>query len=67
MREEFLVNIRPGSSILGTYKNQSYKIENAFAEFIDNSTQSFISHKKELAAIGQHKCHINIEIYPEFF
>lgn len=66
MKEEFLVNIRPGSSILGTYKNQSYKIENAFAEFIDNSTQSFISHKKELAAIGQHKCHINIEIYPEY-
>lgn len=64
--EEFAVDIQPGSSILGTYKNQSYKIESALAEFIDNSTQSFFSHKEELKQLGQNSCNINIEIYPEY-
>lgn len=64
--KEFQVNIRPGSSILGNYKNQSYKIESAFAEFIDNSTQSFFSHKEEFLQIGQTACNISIEIYPEY-
>lgn len=64
--KEFQVNIRPGSSILGNYKNQSYKIESAFAEFIDNSTQSFFSHKGEFLEIGQTACNISIEIYPEY-
>ena len=64
--KEFQVNIRPGSSILGNYKNQSYKIESAFAEFIDNSTQSFFTHKEEFLQIGQTACNISIEIYPEY-
>jgi len=64
--EEFSVDIQPGSSILGTYKNQSYKIESALAEFIDNSTQSFFSHKEELKKLGQTSCNISIEIYPEY-
>ena len=64
--EEFAVNIQPESSILATYKNQSYKIESALAEFIDNSTQSFFSHKEQLKKLGQNSCNINIEIYPEY-
>ena len=63
---EFEVDIQPGSRILGTYKNQSYKIESALAEFIDNSTQSFFSHREELNKMGQTSCNINIEIYPEY-
>ena len=43
--EKMLVNIEPGSSILGTYRDQSYKLEGAFAEFIDNSTQSFFNNR----------------------
>ena len=66
MTEKFLVDIQPGSSILGTYRNQSYKIESALAEFIDNSTQSFFSNKETLKNLGQRSCTINIEIYPEY-
>lgn len=66
MEKTFEVNIRPGSSILKTYKNQSYKIENAFAEFIDNSTQSFFANSETLNKIGQTSCNIDIEIYPEY-
>lgn len=64
--DKILVNIEPGSGILGTYKIQSYKLESAFAEFIDNSTQSFFSHREELKAFGQTKCKIIIEIYPDY-
>ena len=60
------IDIRPDSSILGTYKNQSYKIESAFAEFIDNSTQSFFTNRGELEKIGQTSVKIDIEIYPEY-
>lgn len=60
------VNIEPGSGILGTYRNQSYKLESAFAEFIDNSTQSFFSHRQELASLSQKTCRILIEIFPDY-
>lgn len=63
--EKMLVNIEPGSGILGTYRDQSYKLEGAFAEFIDNSTQSFFNNRNALAEIGQMSCKIVIEIYPE--
>ena len=60
------VNIEPGSGILGTYRNQSYKLESAFAEFIDNSTQSFFFHRNELSLLGQYSCKITIEIFPDY-
>ena len=66
MRREFSVDIRPESSILGTYKNQSYKIESAFAEFIDNATQSFFDYRDVLAKTGQTSCDIEIEIFKEY-
>lgn len=62
----FSVNIEPGSGILGTYKNQSYKLESAFAEFIDNSTQSFFFNRNALLDQGQKSCKITIEIFPEY-
>lgn len=61
-----LVNIEPGSGILGTYRNQSYKLESAFAEFIDNSTQSFFFHREQLKLLNQYSCKINIEIFPDY-
>lgn len=60
------MDIRPDSSILGTYKNQSYKIESAFAEFIDNSTQSFFTNREVLEKNGQKSVKIELEIYPEY-
>lgn len=63
--DKMLVNIEPGSGILGTYRNQSYKLESAFAEFIDNSTQSFFFHRQELLCINQNNCTILVEISPE--
>ena len=63
---KFPVNIRPDSSILATFKNQSYKIESAFAEFVDNSTQSFFTNREALNRIGQSSCNIDIEVFPEY-
>lgn len=65
-KEILLVNIEPGSGILATYKNQPYKLEGAFAEFIDNSTQSFFVNREKLKELGQSTCKITIEIFPEY-
>lgn len=45
------LNIRPTSSVYATYKRLSYQPWTAIAEFVDNSTQSFYDHKKELLEI----------------
>ena len=42
------LNIRPDTGVYGTYKRISYEAWTALAEFVDNSTQSFYDHKKEL-------------------
>jgi hypothetical protein len=42
------VNIRPTVGVYATYRRISYTPWNALAEFIDNSTQSYYSHRKEL-------------------
>lgn len=42
------IDIRPATSVYGTYRRLSYKPWFAIAEFIDNSTQSYYDHKKEL-------------------
>ena len=42
------IDIRPATSVYGTYRRLSYKPWFAIAEFIDNSTQSYYSNKKEL-------------------
>lgn len=38
------LNIQPGASILNVFSRLSYKPWYAIAEFVDNSTQSYISH-----------------------
>lgn len=51
MKEEgnsFELNIQPAASILNVFSRLSYKPWYAIAEFVDNSTQSYISHQKEL-------------------
>lgn len=42
------INIRPDTGVYATYKRISYKPWTAFAEFVDNSTQSFFDNKEEL-------------------
>ena len=42
------LNIRPDTGVYGTYKRISYQPWTALAEFVDNSTQSFYDHKKDL-------------------
>ena len=42
------IDIRPATSVYGTYRRLSYKPWFAVAEFIDNSTQSYYDHVKEL-------------------
>lgn len=44
------VNIRPTTSVYATYKNINYQIWTAIAEFVDNSTQSYLSNKRSLQA-----------------
>ena len=42
------LNIQPPASILNVFSRLSYKSWYAIAEFVDNSTQSYISHIEEL-------------------
>lgn len=49
------LNIRPDTGVYGTYKRISYEPWTALAEFVDNSTQSFYDHKKELFSTKYYK------------
>ena len=47
------LNIQPPASILNVFSRLSYKPWYAIAEFVDNSTQSYISHMEELSALPE--------------
>lgn len=47
----FELNIQPAASILNVFSRLSYKPWYAIAEFVDNSTQSYISHSKILNSV----------------
>lgn len=42
------LNIQPQAGVLGVFSRLNYKPWYAIAEFVDNSTQSFYNHEKEL-------------------
>lgn len=42
------LNIQPSASILNVFSRLNYRIWYALAEFVDNSTQSYLSHMTEL-------------------
>jgi hypothetical protein len=46
--DEIELNIQPAASIINVFSRLSYKPWYAIAEFVDNSTQSYISHEAEL-------------------
>lgn len=55
MENEFEIqelNIQPQAGVIGVFSRLNYKPWYAIAEFVDNSTQSFYSHQRELAAAG---------------
>ena len=60
MSEEKL-NIQPKAGILEVFSRLPYKPENAIAEFVDNSTASYLGHKKILNDLGINKVKIYIE------
>lgn len=49
------IYMRPTSVIYANFKNLRYEPWTAIAEFVDNSTQSFFDHKKELKKINNFK------------
>lgn len=56
------LNIQPPASILNVFSRLSYKPWYAIAEFVDNSTQSYISHSAELSALPEfEKLIVNIK------
>ena len=54
------LNIQPQAGVIGVFSRLNYKPWYAIAEFVDNSTQSFYSHKKELAEHGINDVTISI-------
>ena len=54
------LNIQPDASIYGIFERLSYKIWNAVAEFVDNSTASFFKYEKVLKFYKIYKCRIDI-------
>ena len=43
-----LINIRPTTAVYKTFERYNYTQSTAYAEFIDNSTQSYFNHRVEL-------------------
>lgn len=58
------INIRPSTGVYATYKRLTYKPWTAMAEFVDNSTQSYFDHAKELKDLDNFK-ELHIEIIYE--
>jgi len=58
------VNIRPGITILSVLPHLNYRPWFALAEFVDNSIQSFLDYRSEIAQIDgeDSKLSVNIEI-----
>lgn len=64
MENEFEIqelNIQPQAGVIGVFSRLNYKPWYAIGEFVDNSTQSFYSHRRELAAQGINDVEISID------
>lgn len=56
------LNIQPQAGVIGVFSRLNYKPWYAIAEFVDNSTQSFYSHQKELEENGI----LDVEIFIKY-
>lgn len=54
------LNIQPQAGVIGVFSRLNYKPWYAIAEFVDNSTQSFYSHQRELAEQGIESVDISV-------
>ena len=55
------VDITPTTKVYSYFENLNYRQESAYAEFIDNSIQSFIDHRDNLSSVmGNNPCRITI-------
>ena len=58
---EIKLNIQPKAGILKIFSRLSYKPEYAIAEFVDNSTASYLGNRNKLISVGIKKVTIKIE------
>ena len=65
MTEKIKLDIQPPTSIYLTYSRLTYTIWHAIAEFVDNSTASYYSHKEELKKQKNYKLKVYIIYQPE--
>ena len=58
------VNIRPGISVLAILRHLNYRPWYALSEFVDNSIQSYLSHRSSLESLhgGSFKLRVDIDI-----
>jgi hypothetical protein len=61
MEPDQRVSIRPGVSILSILRHLNYRQWYAMAEFVDNSLQSFLDYRLELASVGTNVLTVAIE------
>jgi len=59
------INIRPGVSVLGVFKDMNYKTWYAIGEFVDNSLQSYVENREELRRLDGAGYRLRIEIETE--
>lgn len=59
------LNIQPQAGVIGVFSRLNYKAWYAIAEFVDNSTQSFYSHQRELANAGINEVEVTINYNSE--
>src|SRR5437899_1578980 len=57
-REHNVINIRPAVSVYATYRRLSYRTWGAVAEFVDNSTQNYYDHRKDLLRVYRRESHL---------
>jgi len=55
------VPIRPGVSVLALFKHLNYRPWYAVAEFVDNSIQSFVTHRSAISKVGDVNLRVRIE------
>ncbi len=58
------ISLRPGVQVLGIFQYLNYKSWHALAEFVDNSLQSYLTHRRDLESLhgADFKLRVDIEI-----
>lgn len=61
-KKQLSIDIRPDSGVYGTFRRISYRPWSAIAEFIDNSTQNYFEHRKEIGKMTGGNPALDIDI-----